>query len=192
MADDGYAMEQVAREFAYFQYRDLYVERKRHVRAERWLQVCKRCLVATMQTISLGNCNHPDPCQPATVSLTPAGVPEVIDIFVLALWPLLRTALREWYPSSDAGTRYLFAGNSTLVSERQWDVCSDTTLALIVFEALLKAGRLLSPTSQVPVVHHCSGNGPKLCLFSQPYHVEALLPVFANIGHFAQKRAWTF
>ncbi len=93
MADAGYAMEQVAREFAYFQQLDLYVERKRHVRTERWLQVCNMCLAATVQKLSLWNCKQPDLCQPATVSLTLAGMPEVIDIFALAPWHLLRSDL---------------------------------------------------------------------------------------------------
>ena len=74
------------------------------------------------------------------MTLTLAGMPEVIDIFALAPWPLLRTALRERSAAGDASAGCLLVGHSTLVSERQWDLCSDDTLALIILEALLEAG----------------------------------------------------
>ena len=59
----GRAMEQVAQESAYFQHLDLYVDRKRHVGTERWLQVCTMCFVATVQHLSLWNCKtaRPEP-----------------------------------------------------------------------------------------------------------------------------------
>ena len=93
-------LEQSTTEFACAQPLDLHVERKRHVRAERWLQVRRMGFVASVQHVLLWQGGRPHPDQP--INVTPMGIPDIIDIFALAPWQLLRTALRQWSVAGDS------------------------------------------------------------------------------------------
>ena len=116
------------------------------------------------------------------------GIPAVIGIFfALAPWPVLRTALRDWDIAGVVSLGYFCLDNSRLVSDKQWDLCSDDTLALIMCEALVEAGWRLAPRRSVLVAHSCRGNGPKLLLLRIFITWAALLPVLARTGNVAPK-----
>jgi hypothetical protein len=78
-------------------------------------------------------------------------MPVVRDLLYLGDWRVLRAALRLWahVPGSIPGT--LCASSAEVVSQRDWDICAASTLAVVVLDKLLEDGWRVG----TPPATHC-------------------------------------